>query len=109
MGTDALIYVVDCNDPERLSEAAGELHKMLAEDGLRDAVVLVMANKQDLPRALRTDKVMDALSLHSLRRPWYVQPCSALSGDGVIEGLDWVQQALRKQRNRRQCGVALAA
>jgi ADP-ribosylation factor 1/2 len=41
-----LIFVVDSNDRERISEAREELARMLAEDELRDAVVLVFANKQ---------------------------------------------------------------
>lgn len=41
-----VIFVVDSNDRERVSEAQDELFKMLQEDELRDAVVLVLANKQ---------------------------------------------------------------
>lgn len=41
-----VIFVVDSNDRERVSEAQDELFKMLHEDELRDAVVLVLANKQ---------------------------------------------------------------
>lgn len=41
-----LIFVVDSNDRERCSEAREELERMLAEDELRDAVLLVFANKQ---------------------------------------------------------------
>ena len=43
-----IIYLVDSNDRERLSEAKDELHKMLQEDELRDASLLVLANKQVL-------------------------------------------------------------
>ena len=38
--------MVDSNDKERLGEASEELKRMLGEDELRDAVVLVFANKQ---------------------------------------------------------------
>ena len=83
--TDALIYVVDSNDPSRMVEARDELHAMLADDGLRRAAVLVMANKQDLRSAERPDKVAEALGLHALRsHEWYLQPCSAATGDGVV-------------------------
>lgn len=41
-----LIFVVDSNDRERVGEAREELMRMLAEDELRDAVLLVFANKQ---------------------------------------------------------------
>merc|ERR1712078_283379 len=49
MGTHGVIYVVDSSDRERVEDAREELAKMLSEDELRDAVVLVLANKQDLP------------------------------------------------------------
>merc|ERR1712241_645189 len=48
-GTNAIIYVVDSNDRDRSEDAREELTKMLNEDEMRDAVLLVFANKQDLP------------------------------------------------------------
>merc|ERR1712003_573053 len=50
--TQGLIYVVDSSDKERVQESHDELHKMLNEDELRDAILLVFANKQDLPNAM---------------------------------------------------------
>ena len=41
-----LIFVVDSNDRERVGEAKEELNRMLNEDELRDAILLVFANKQ---------------------------------------------------------------
>jgi small GTP-binding protein len=46
--TQGLIFVVDSNDRERIGEAREELMRMLAEDELRDAVLLIFANKQVL-------------------------------------------------------------
>jgi ADP-ribosylation factor protein 1 len=37
---------VDSNDRERIGEAREELQRMLSEDELREAVVLIFANKQ---------------------------------------------------------------
>ena len=71
--TQGLIYVVDSSDAERVSEAQEELHKMLQEDELRDAVVLVFANKQDLPNALSVTDLTSKLGLNQLRRKWYAQ------------------------------------
>nr|CAH7720319.1 unnamed protein product [Callosobruchus chinensis] len=48
-----------------------ELMRMLAEDELRDAVLLIFANKQDLPNAMNAAEITDKLGLHSLRnRNW---------------------------------------
>merc|ERR1711991_702975 len=93
--TQGLIFVVDSNDRERVAEASEELQKMLREDELRDAKLLVFANKQDLPNAMSVAEVTDKLGLHALRnRKWYIQSCCATSGDGLYEGLDWLSNAL---------------
>mmetsp|Transcript_22530 Transcript_22530/g.55048 ORF Transcript_22530/g.55048 Transcript_22530/m.55048 type:complete len:181 (-) Transcript_22530:74-616(-) len=96
--TQGLIFVVDSNDRERISEACDELNKMLNEDELRDAVLLVFANKQDLPNAMSVAEVTDKLGLHSIRnRKWYIQSTCATSGDGLYEGLDWLSTALKER------------
>ena len=96
--TQGLIFVVDSNDRERVGEAAEELGKMLNEDELRDAVLLVFANKQDLPNAMSVAEVTDKLGLHQLRsRKWYIQSTCATSGDGLYEGLDWLSSTLSKK------------
>ncbi len=87
--------MVDSNDRERINEAAEELGKMLNEDELRDAALLVFANKQDLPNAMSVAEITDKLGLHSLRsRKWYIQSACAVSGDGLYEGLDWLSNVL---------------
>ena len=82
--TQGLIFVVDSNDRERITEAQDELQKMvnhkfeqqlvhelfyfkLQEDELRDATLLVFANKQDLPNAMTASELTDKLGLQSLR------------------------------------------
>lgn len=64
--TQGLIFVVDSNDRERVVEAERELHNMLNEDELRDAVLLVFANKQDLPNAMSASELTEKLRLNSL-------------------------------------------
>merc|ERR1712130_512782 len=89
--TQGLIFVVDSNDRDRIPEANEELSKMLAEDELRDAILLVFANKQDLPNAAPVAELQDKLGLSALRyRKWYIQSTCATTGDGLYEGLDWL-------------------
>lgn len=88
--------MVDSNDRERIGEAREELARMLAEDELRDAVLLVFANKQDLPNAMTAAEITDKLNLHSLRnRNWYIQATCATNGEGLYEGLDWMSGQLK--------------
>jgi ADP-ribosylation factor protein 4 len=117
--TQGLIFVVDSNDRERITEAQDELQKMvvnslniissfctkkktfknlqLQEDELRDAVVLVFANKQDLPQAMSAAELTDKLGLNQLRgRRWYIQATCATQGHGLYEGLDWLSNELAK-------------
>ena len=69
---------------------------MLAEDDLREAVLLIFANKQDLPNAMNTAEITDKLGLHSLsNRNWHIQATCATSGDGLYEGLDWLSNQLK--------------
>ncbi|XP_075967397.1 ADP-ribosylation factor 4 [Anarhichas minor] len=95
--TQGLIFVVDSNDRERVAESAEELSKMIQEDELKEAVLLVFANKQDLPNAMVVSELTDKLGLHSLRnRTWYVQATCATQGTGLYEGLDWLSNELSK-------------
>src|SRR5258706_12142794 len=72
--TQGIIFVVDSNDRERVAEAREELQRMLNEDELRDALLLVFANKQDLPNAMNAAEITDKLGLHGLRqRTWFIQ------------------------------------
>ena len=96
--TDCLIFVVDSNDRERIGEAAEELKKMLAEDELKDSVVLIMANKQDLDGALSPADVTKELGMSELNgRTWLVQGTSGTTGQGLKEGLDWIASVLLKK------------
>lgn len=97
--TQAVVMVVDSNDRERIGEAAADLHRMLADDELRDCVCLIFANKQDLPCAMTPAKVAEGLELGRLRNmPYHLQPCCGPTGDGLYEGLDWVLTALERKR-----------
>ena len=89
--TSGLIYVVDSNDRDRSEDAREELTKMLNEDEMRDAVMLVFANMQDLPNAMTAAQVTEKLGLHELRhRQWFIQSACATTGDGLYEGLEWL-------------------
>ena len=83
--------VVDSVDKENLQQAAVELGRILNDREMKDAVLLVVANKQDLPGAMSSSEITDALGLSKIRdREWFVQPASAMSGDGLMTGLEWL-------------------
>ena len=97
--TDAIIYVVDSNDPERLEESRRELEGMLKYEELQRATLLVYANKQDLPKAKSVAQVAEALQLNKLgNRKWHLQAASATNGNGLYEGLEWLNNEMKQRR-----------
>lgn len=71
-GAHAIIFVVDSNDIDRFDTAKKELDKVLREESLKDAVLLVLANKQDIKMAASVSTVADRLGLRELeKRKWY--------------------------------------
>ncbi|KAF5774977.1 putative small GTPase superfamily, ARF/SAR type, P-loop containing nucleoside triphosphate hydrolase [Helianthus annuus] len=100
--TQGLIFEVDSNDRDRVVEVRDEFHKMLNEymlcvivsyvNNYIDFVLVVLlmfANKQDLPNAMNAAEITDKLGLHSLRqRYWYIQSTCATFREGLYEGLD---------------------
>ncbi len=101
-GTDAVIFVIDANDPERIEEAREELFNVVNHHHLRNISLLVYANKQDLPNSMRTDQIVDKLQLHSRLRgnAWFVQGTVATSGQGLYEGLDWLSKTLNDNHSK---------
>ena len=90
-GTQGLIFVVDSNDRDRMDESKEELHKIANDREMRDAAILIFANKMDLPNALSAAEITDQLALHKLKnRNWYVQQSCATTGEGLVAGLSWL-------------------
>merc|ERR1712003_287064 len=90
--SDALVYVVDSADNRRFAESTEELLQLLQEDKLANIPVLIFANKQDLQSAVKQDHIVDELKLDQIPagRNWTVQACSAMSGEGLDAGLQWL-------------------
>ena len=101
-GTDAVIFVVDSNDNFRLEAARQELTHVVTEDRLCNAAILIYANKQDLPQAMHVSIMAEKLGLKSLpkSRKWFIQSCCGVTGDGLYEGLDWLNNELTARRQR---------
>eukprot|EP01090_Pellita_catalonica_P013926 TRINITY_DN3428_c0_g3_i2.p2 TRINITY_DN3428_c0_g3~~TRINITY_DN3428_c0_g3_i2.p2 ORF type:complete len:183 (+),score=30.11 TRINITY_DN3428_c0_g3_i2:63-611(+) len=88
-----IIFVVDSNDRERLQKVREEIKHLLGEQQLKDAVLLIFANKQDLPKALSVSQIAQELNLNAINdRKWYIQSSSAVKGEGLVDGFDWLAQ-----------------
>lgn len=96
-GAKCLILVIDSTDVERMPIVREELHKMLAHEDLKGAVLLLYANKQDMEGALSAAEITEKLNLTKLGagRSWHIQACCALSGEGLYPGMDWVATQIK--------------
>lgn len=89
-GTSGIVFVVDSADSARLEKSRDELHALMREEELRDACVLVLANKQDLPDAKSSDDVANAMEMDQITHTHHTLPGCAKSGEGVGEAMDWL-------------------
>ncbi|KXS17337.1 ADP-ribosylation factor-like protein 2 [Gonapodya prolifera JEL478] len=92
--TDAVVWVVDAADgEERLKECRKEMERVVTEERLSGATLLVLANKQDLPSALPASTISSLLGLDSPNalpgHHWAVWGCSAYDGRGLREAIGW--------------------
>lgn len=94
-----IIFVVDSSDRDRIPEAKEELRVLMNNEELQNALLLVFANKQDMPGAMNASELTDKLDLRTLRqRTWFIQSTCATSGEGLYEGLEWLATNLKKRR-----------
>ncbi|CAD8093732.1 unnamed protein product [Paramecium sonneborni] len=97
-GSQGIIFVIDSSDKERINVAKEELGRLMSDDELRDASLLILANKFDISQ-VTVDELISKLELQSLRREWYVQTTCAITGDGLYQGLDWLSKQFKKRKN----------
>ncbi|CCK71745.1 Arf family GTPase ARF3 KNAG_0H03300 [Huiozyma naganishii CBS 8797] len=97
--TTALMFVIDSNDRQRMTEAKEELYSVISEKEMEKVVLLVWANKQDLKGAMKPQEVSDFLQLDKnlKNQLWCVIGSNALTGQGLVEGLSWVSNNTAKR------------
>ena len=96
--SDAVIFVVDSNDNERMEKAKSILETILSDEKLENTPLLVLSNKMDLPEAKNTTEVTDRLCLHKYRdREWFIQDTRATTGEGVVDGFIWLARNIKNK------------
>ncbi|XP_040830875.1 ADP-ribosylation factor-like protein 14 [Ochotona curzoniae] len=86
--SDGLVYVVDSSDKRRLDKSRREFERILKNEHIKHVPVVLLANKQDVPGALSAEDITRMFKVKKLcsDRNWYVQPCCAVTGEGLAEG-----------------------
>uniref|UniRef100_A0A0N5AEW4 small monomeric GTPase n=1 Tax=Syphacia muris TaxID=451379 RepID=A0A0N5AEW4_9BILA len=104
---DAIVFLVDAADIERIGECKVELESLLADEQVAACPVLILGNKIDRPNALGEDQLKWQLGITNLctgkgqisrsdlsSRPLEVFMCSVLRRQGYGEGFRWLSQYL---------------
>ncbi|KAL9655058.1 hypothetical protein ABK040_008841 [Willaertia magna] len=92
---EVVVFVVDSSDRDRVDTAKRELHKILEDELLRDVVVLILANKQDVSDCLTVEELKEKLDVDNIKQQkWRILPCCALTADGLYESLEWISTQL---------------
>jgi ADP-ribosylation factor-like protein 1 len=84
-------------DRDRIGISKTELVSMLEEDELKNAILCVFANKQDMDGAMTPSEVASSLGLPSLKnRKYQIFKTSAVKGTGLDEAMEWLANALQQ-------------
>lgn len=93
---DALIYVVDTSDENRIKECNKIVQRLLKEEKLLGIPFLFYANKLDLPNCVGPDEIIEKFNLGDIKgREWSMYSCSFLKLNGVKEGMNWLLEKLK--------------
>lgn len=107
-GTDAVIFVLDRSDEERMDEL---YHDILLPANLSheldQAVYLILANKSDLNDVMSMEDITEKLRLNQLKRVWNLFPVSAITGEGIEEAFDWLVSQLGSTQSKKPASGAV--
>ena len=100
-GVEAIIFVIDSSDPLRLVVAKDELEMMMNHDGLKSKTnipILFFANKMDVKESISSVKISQMLGLDQMNNKiWHIQASNAVTGEGLIDGIEWLSDQLTQQ------------
>ncbi|XP_007889237.1 ADP-ribosylation factor-like protein 6 [Callorhinchus milii] len=97
----AIIFVIDSGDKLRIVVAKEELDTLLNHPDVKHKriPILFFANKMDLRDALSSVKVSQMLGLNNIKdKPWHICASNALKGEGLHEGVEWLQDQIRSMK-----------
>ncbi|MFX0094269.1 MAG: ADP-ribosylation factor-like protein, partial [Candidatus Hodarchaeota archaeon] len=96
-GSDVIVFVIDSNDTNRLSESKQAFKDVLnCTDEIKP--ILVLSNKQDLPNCVKMSELVEYFELQQLDGSWHIQETSSITGQGITEAFQWIYEHLTSQK-----------
>uniref|UniRef100_A0A8C5R2Z8 ADP-ribosylation factor-like protein 14 n=1 Tax=Leptobrachium leishanense TaxID=445787 RepID=A0A8C5R2Z8_9ANUR len=97
-GRNAILFVVDSTDSERLDEAKELLFMLLHDEASTGLPLLVLANKQDLDGAQSPADIAHYLDLDNLKgRKWTICGCCGKEGKGLLEAMEKLSTMIKEK------------
>lgn len=99
-----IIFLVDSEDRNSIQFASRELSDVMNTPDLKDSILLVIANKQDLENCMKVDEVQERLGFHKLEHIKYKNIIGAsLTTSGDIEKcLNILEEQYRSKIGKKQ-------
>ncbi|XP_055499659.1 ADP-ribosylation factor-like protein 6 isoform X2 [Leucoraja erinacea] len=91
-------------DRLRISVVKEELDTLLIHPDVKHSrtPILFFANKMDLEDVMSSDTLTNTLKLHDIQcKPWSICPCSAMTGEGIQDGIQWLQDNILEEMKRK--------
>lgn len=99
-----VIYIIDSSDREHIPASKETFDRVISSESLAGVPLLVLANKQDVAQCMGVREVKPVFNRNAHligRRDCMVMPVSALTGDGVEEGIRWLAECVKRNCDLR--------
>lgn len=99
-----VIYIIDSSDRGHIPESKDTFDSVISSENLSGVPLLVLANKQDVPECMGVREVKPIFNQNAHligRRDCMVMPISALTGEGVDEGIRWLVDCVKRNSDIR--------
>lgn len=99
-----ILFVIDSSSPSRFQESCSVLRELSEDDSVKDVPMLILANKQDADTAMNVESVKEGVNplINKIDpKEGGVLGCSALTGQGVVEAVDWIHSRVLRNKTAR--------
>jgi len=102
--THGLVFVLDSANSSRFNEAKNEIDILIRAAELHGVPFLFFVNKQDIDTALTPKQLEEIFNTKQIRatRPFHMQSLTAITGNGIREGIMWLVDTLKDHARKTQ-------